>query len=256
MAQDTFYFSHDYNTRNNAKIKKLLLKHGMTGYGIFWGIIEDLYNNANAMPLDYECIAYDLRTDESTVKSILNDFDLFNLNGKTFGSKSVEKRLSQREEKSQKARESANKRWEKDANALPTHTDSNAIKERKGKDRKEKDIKIKELTEQAPEEDSKIIYPFEGKEFPAAWNDWKEYKWLQHKFKYKCIKSEMLALKSLCKQAGNMEHRAIQIIEFSIGSGYQGLFAPKTFSEPEFKQQEKRPSYMEMFGGRKENYAS
>ena len=44
MAKETFYFSHDYNARNDIKIKKLILKHGFCGYGIFWAIIEDLYN--------------------------------------------------------------------------------------------------------------------------------------------------------------------------------------------------------------------
>jgi len=45
MPKDTYYFSHDYNCRNDEKIKRLLRKHGMCGYGIFWSIVEDLYNN-------------------------------------------------------------------------------------------------------------------------------------------------------------------------------------------------------------------
>ena len=39
----------------------LLRKHGMIGYGIYWAIIEDLYNNANALRLDYEGIAFEYR---------------------------------------------------------------------------------------------------------------------------------------------------------------------------------------------------
>ena len=50
MAKDTYYFSHDYNARNDSKIKRLLSKHGYLGYGLFWAIVEDLYNNANALP--------------------------------------------------------------------------------------------------------------------------------------------------------------------------------------------------------------
>lgn len=75
--KDTFYFSHDYNSRTDDKIKRLIRKHGMLGYGIFWAIIEDLYNNANAMRTDYEGIAYELRTTENIVESIIKDFDLF-----------------------------------------------------------------------------------------------------------------------------------------------------------------------------------
>ena len=113
MSKDTFYFSHDYNARNDSKKKKLLAKHGYLGYGLFWAIIEDLYNNANALPTDYESIAFDLRITPEVVKSIINDFELFCIDGDEFGSSSVERRLNERNEKSVKARESAQKRWEK-----------------------------------------------------------------------------------------------------------------------------------------------
>lgn len=141
--KDTFYFSHDYNARLDDKIKLLIRKHGMLGYGVFWSIIEDLYNNANALRLDYTGIAYDLRVDENVIKSVINDFDLFVINDIFFGSASVQSRLEKREEKSQKARESAFKKWGKDANGMPTQSEridnlseGNAIKERKGKERK------------------------------------------------------------------------------------------------------------------------
>lgn len=141
MTKDTFYFSHDYNVRSDEKIKLLIRKHGMQGYGIFWAIVEDLYNNANALRTDYEGIAFDLRSDEKTVKSIINDFNLFVFDDEFFGSLSVERRLRERDEKSAKARLSAISRWSQnktDANALRTECERNAIKERKGKENKEK----------------------------------------------------------------------------------------------------------------------
>ena len=140
MPKDTFYFSHDYNCRNDEKIKKLIRKHGMQGYGLFWAIVEDLYNNANALRMDYDGIAYDLRSDINIITSVINDFDLFVFNGDYFGSNSVQERLNQRNNKSEKARKSANYRWD-NANALQTQNDSNAIKERKGKEIKGKEIK-------------------------------------------------------------------------------------------------------------------
>ena len=140
MPKDTFYFSHDYNARNDEKIKRLIRKHGMIGYGIFWSIVEDLYNNANALRMDYDGIAYDLRSDSDTIFSVINDFDLFVFDIDTFGSISVQNRLNERNDKSIKARESANKRWN-NANALPAQSDSNAIKEIKGKEIKGKEIK-------------------------------------------------------------------------------------------------------------------
>lgn len=148
--KETFYFSHDYNARTDGKIKKLLSIHGMIGYGVFWAIIEDLYQNANALRTDYGCIAYDLRVQETLVKSIVEDFGLFQISGDSFGSYSVERRINRRSEKSQKARESALSRWnkqeveeEENANAMRTQCDRNAIKESILKDNKVKENKLK-----------------------------------------------------------------------------------------------------------------
>ena len=165
MPKDTFYFSHDYNARNDEKIKMLIRKHGMMGYGVFWAIVEDLYNNANALRTDYDGIAYDLRLHSDIVKSVVNDFDLFEINGDYFGSSSVQARLDQRNEKSLSARKSASYRWnkkEEDANALQTLSEGNAKKERKGKEIKGKEIKIKyrdniSLTEK---ENEKLVLEF------------------------------------------------------------------------------------------------
>jgi len=155
MAKDTFYFSHDYNTRTDIKIKKLIQKHGYVGYGIFWAIVEDLYNNANALPADYESIAYDLREDDKLIISVINDFDLFIIDNEIISSESVERRLILRDAKTDAARAAALARWEKerekkrlkdanalnnDANALQNECDSNAIKESK-----EKEIKLNEI---------------------------------------------------------------------------------------------------------------
>ncbi len=147
MGKETFYFSHDYNVRSDDKIKRLIRAHGMTGYGIFWTIIEDLYNNANALKTDYEGITFDLRADANIVKSIINDFDLFVIENGLFGSVSIERRLDERNKKSEKARQSAFKRWNKiraDANALQTHCEGNAIKDSIVKESKVKESKEEE----------------------------------------------------------------------------------------------------------------
>lgn len=162
--KETFYFSHDYSTRSDEKIKLLIRKHGMLGYGVFWSIIEDLYLNANALRTDYEGISYDLRIDENIVKSIINDFDLFVINDGFFGSESVERRISERNDKSVKARKSAISKWEKirenanaqkkEANAIENNCEGNAIKESKGKESKVKEISIvnfSEKTENSPD---------------------------------------------------------------------------------------------------------
>jgi len=134
---NSFYFSHDYSTRVDNKIKRLIAKHGYYGYGIFWAIVEDLYQNANALRTDYDCIAFDLRANSETIKSIVEDFELFEIKDGFFGSLSVQRRVEMMEQKSQKARESAMKRWNKNANALRSQCEGNAIKEKKRKEKKE-----------------------------------------------------------------------------------------------------------------------
>ena len=123
MNKDSFYFSHDYNSRSDHKIKKLLLKHGMLGYGIYWAIIEDLYLNANAMPMQCDVIAFEMRCSEDIIKSIINDFDLFKIQDGVFTCPSIERRLKERGEKSEKARQSALSRWGKDATAMRPQCD-------------------------------------------------------------------------------------------------------------------------------------
>ena len=131
LKKETFYFSHDYTARSDEKIKNLIYDFGYEGYGIYWSLIEELYQNANALRTNYKRIAFDMRVDENTIQSIIENFDLFIVENEYFGSLSVQRRLDMRNDKSNKARESAQKRWTKDANALPTQSECNAIKESK-----------------------------------------------------------------------------------------------------------------------------
>ena len=177
MNKETFYFSHDYNSRNDVKIKKLLSKHGLFGYGIFWAIIEELYNNTNVLPLDYDTISFDLRIDKNILISVINDYDLFVFENNTFGSLSVERRLKERDERSQKARQSVLKRWNKlkeDTNVLQSQYESNTIKEIKGNEIKGNEIPdfnsfLKYAIKQKPNVDIESI--------KFKYESWKENNW-------------------------------------------------------------------------------
>lgn len=135
MGKETFYFSHDYNARNDEKIKELIFKHGMAGYGIYWAIIEELYQNTNVLRLNCQRIAFELRVSKDVVTSVIGEFDLFVFNDNNFSSLSVQKRLDERANKSEKARLSVSKRWS-DTNVLRTQYNSNTIKESKVKENK------------------------------------------------------------------------------------------------------------------------
>ena len=147
MKKETFYFSHDYTARSDEKIKNLLYNLGYEGYGIYWALIEELYQNANALRKQYKRIAFDMRVDEKTIQSVIEDFELFVIDDEFFGSLSVQRRIELRDEKSKKASDSAKARWSKDVNAMRTHSDGNAIKESKVNETKLKENKLNESKE-------------------------------------------------------------------------------------------------------------
>jgi hypothetical protein len=135
------YFPHDFKARSDKKIISLMMKSGLEGVGAYWCIIEMLYEEGGyLLRSEYDRISFELRCSNDLVKQVVEGFDLFNFEGDNFTSKSVQKRLKEREEKSQKARNSVEKRWktnEGDTTVLQTNNECNTIKEKK---RKEKEI--------------------------------------------------------------------------------------------------------------------
>ena len=43
MAKETYFFSHDFNARNDPKLVAVQQKYGLEGLGAYWCIIENLY---------------------------------------------------------------------------------------------------------------------------------------------------------------------------------------------------------------------
>jgi uncharacterized protein YdaU (DUF1376 family) len=112
----TNYFSHDSNARNDEKILAVRMKYGAEGYGIYFMILERLRDSDGYMSIkDYNMLAFDFRVSAEKVKSIVEDFGLFVFteDSKHFYSESFLQRMKLKDEKSLKARESANQRWRK-----------------------------------------------------------------------------------------------------------------------------------------------
>jgi hypothetical protein len=161
MKKEAYYFSHDSNAKDDPKILQLRMEMGWEGYGLFWAIIEMLRNESDfRMRTHYKGIAFALQSHEDCIKKLINDFDLFQFDDQYFWSESLLKRMELKEERSEKARESAKKRWNRDidANAMRTHSERNAnamqLKESKVKEIKENEIKENEIKESKVNEDS------------------------------------------------------------------------------------------------------
>lgn len=137
--KDAYYFSHDSNAHQDPKITKMLLTLKAEGYGVYWVIVEMLRNEP-ALKLnknDYDAIAYQSHCQRNTVERVVEEFQLFTIdeNG-DFYSESLMRRVEMYKEKSRKYAENANKRWNKNAMAVQSQCNGNALKESKVKESK------------------------------------------------------------------------------------------------------------------------
>ena len=148
----TNYFSHDSNARSSEKLINLRISFGAEGYAIYFMILERLREEPEYMSIkDYNILAFDFRVGADKVKAVIEDFGLFSFtdDGKRFYSESFSKRMLKKDEKSGKARNSANERWktcERNANAQNETCERNAnaqkndaIKGKKSKEKKSKE---------------------------------------------------------------------------------------------------------------------
>lgn len=110
------YFSHDSNARNSKKILRLRMRHGASGYGIYFMLLERLREEQGYMcDADYEMLSFDLREDAELIRSVVEDFGLFALteDGKKFYSAGFEERMNMKMSKSQAGAMGAQSRWGK-----------------------------------------------------------------------------------------------------------------------------------------------
>jgi uncharacterized protein YdaU (DUF1376 family) len=132
------YLQHQSNSFTDIKIIKMRSKLGMEAYGIFWALLELLFNEENKLCIDdYSVLAFSLQCDEDKLKSVIEDFDLFIIEDGCFYSKRLNDHIDTINSKSAKAKESASKRWN-NANAKRTQSDSNASRVEYSKEDKSK----------------------------------------------------------------------------------------------------------------------
>lgn len=163
MNQSNF-FSHNFNARNDNKVLNLRMALGAEGYGIFFMLLERLGEEAEYMSVkDYNAIAFDLRVDTSKIKKVVEDFGLFVFteDGEYFYSESFNARMAIKDNVSKKksiaGKKGADKRWGKENIAEPLKKNSSAITDGiaeplknmaiKRKETKEKEIKLKQQQE-------------------------------------------------------------------------------------------------------------
>lgn len=148
------YFSHDFHSRLDSKIVNMRIDWGAEGYGIYWMLVELLHEEpSHTLTCERNALAMRTQCDGDRVVQYVQDciskYDLFiyDKESNSFTSHSVLERAKVREEKSTKARKSAESRWKDgNANAMRTQCDTaserNAIKVKESKEKKRKDLRV------------------------------------------------------------------------------------------------------------------
>ena len=106
----TRYFPHDFGARNDPKLINLQMEMGGTGIGLYWCIIEMIWEQGGYLGASYRSIAYMIRwATEDEVRRVIEDFGLFMHDDNLIWSPSLLSRMDAIEDKSTKRREAGRK---------------------------------------------------------------------------------------------------------------------------------------------------
>jgi len=173
--KDSIYFNHDYNAQSDPKVVRLRLKYWREWYWLFRATVEMMREDADVVirTSEIDANAYRLHYDSKEYSEFLDylvEIWLLYLDTKDWAyfSKRLQEDVEHMRSKSKKARASANARRKgRDANALQTECESNAIEE--------------SIVEERRGEDNSITVPDSKseehlKEFISKWNNIKKIK--------------------------------------------------------------------------------
>ena len=134
--KETRFLTHDCNARSDPKLLKVQMNMGGEGLGMYWCIVEMLWENDGYLPVDYDILAFNLRwATPEKLRSLVEDYGLFENDGSRFWSNSALERI-QRSEDARQLKVTAGRKGRAaqlgDAQAVPEHCpdDAQAVPER------------------------------------------------------------------------------------------------------------------------------
>ena len=142
--KDAYYFSHDSNARNDHRIMKLRMEYGMEGYGVYWAIIEMLREQSDyTLPIDsIELISYEIRSESNLIEKVIKEFNLFEIDGDCFYSRSLARRMERLDSLREKRVEAGRKGGLLKQNVSNTKASAKQMPSKKGKESKVKESKV------------------------------------------------------------------------------------------------------------------
>lgn len=119
--KDIQYLTHDLGARNDPKLMDLQMDMGGQGLGIFWCLVELLWENGGYIPANYKSIAFALRwCKPAEVEKVVNGYGLFQVEDGMITSHSARERIDVKramfEAKSGAGKKGAERRWNSTAN--------------------------------------------------------------------------------------------------------------------------------------------
>jgi hypothetical protein len=237
MSKEAYYFSHDAGARRDPKIVQMMSVYGYEGYGWYWAIVE-MMREEQGHKLDwtgkyfFQGLANELSTNAERMLTFVDDcveeFKLFQKDDTHVWSESLLRRMKKYqnliEQRREAGKKSAQKRKENKEKSTPVQralkpkpTGAQQLKERKGKEIKEKD---KENTPQLRDSFNGIHGEHQG--LKDSWVRWIRFR---KEIKKPLAPSTMDGqIKKLEKFSPDVAAVAIQN---SIENGWQGLFPDK-----------------------------
>lgn len=154
--KDTYYFQHDYNPTSDPKVQALIGEYGAIGYGIYWRIVEMLHEDElhklQCKKFIYIALAKQMLTSveqvESIIKNCIDIYELFKSDNDFFWSERVMRNINKRTEISNKRSKAGKISAESRKNATSVEHKSTCVEQNPTKERKVKEIKVKENKEE------------------------------------------------------------------------------------------------------------
>lgn len=113
------YINHKISNRSEYVFRKLIERKGAAAYGVYWYILEELYESGGKMLFEeIEPISKALCVRKDFVVSVIKSFSLFQYDSESFWSDEVIEQIEKRQKIKDKRKEAANKRWVSEKNII------------------------------------------------------------------------------------------------------------------------------------------
>lgn len=88
------YFPHDFNARNDSKLVELRMDMGNKGIGIYWSIVEMLYEEGGRIELaKLKAVSFAINEELTNVQQVVQQYKLFEYDDRFFWSDAIFSRL-------------------------------------------------------------------------------------------------------------------------------------------------------------------